>query len=107
MKILIIGSTTYLDSMIKYKDRRILLLNGDEIRIAEFDSFKGSEYAMCSLNRSNIEWADEIHILWDGRSTGTIFDIGMCFALRKKIKIVYLESKSFINFVKEFEKRGS
>lgn len=32
-----------------------------------------------------IKCADEVHVLWDENSKGSHFDLGMAFALRKKI----------------------
>ena len=57
-------------------------------------------------NRANIEQADEIWVFWDGRSQGTILDLGMAFALRKKIRIKYLEEKTIVNILKEYTIEG-
>ena len=46
------------------------------------------------------EKADEVHVIWDGRSVGTVFDFGMAFALRKPIKIVYIEPKTITGVMK-------
>jgi nucleoside 2-deoxyribosyltransferase len=40
---------------------------------------------ICMTNRAAIEAADEVHVIWDGESTGSIFDLGVAFASRKKI----------------------
>lgn len=64
---------------------------------AEFD-----DYRICTYNRTIIEWADEVHIMWDQRSMGTIFDFGMAFALRKPIKIVYMEEKTFRGVMEKY-----
>lgn len=44
---------------------------------------------ICTDNRRAIEWADEIHIWWQWtkrrKSTGSLFDFGIAFALGKKI----------------------
>ena len=58
---------------------------------------------ICEDNRAAIESADEVHIWFNPRSTGSIFDLGMTFALRKKIVLVNpemvepTEGKSFNN----------
>ena len=34
---------------------------------------------------------------------GTVFDLGMAFALRKKVKVVYINPKSFRNLIHQME----
>jgi hypothetical protein len=103
LKIAIIGSTQYKDKMQKHCDD--LKAKGNPALMPVFDGSL-QEYKCCSRNRTNIEWADEIHVFWDARSIGTIFDLGMCFALRKRIKLMYLNPKTLINFVNQYEKMG-
>lgn len=59
---------------------------------------------ICRENRSAIEDADIVHVIWDGKSQGCLFDLGMAFALRKTIEVVSLpsstEGKSFQNMVR-------
>ena len=98
MKIAIIGSTQYISKFESLRNR--LKIQGHEVRIPAFDDIKGDEYDICAYNRDVIMWADEVYLIWDGRSIGAIFDIGMCFALQKKLVIEYLEPKAFVNFVK-------
>lgn len=40
---------------------------------------------ICSDNRQAIKDADEVHVWWNGKSEGSFFDLGMTFALNKKI----------------------
>lgn len=40
---------------------------------------------ICKQNRSAIIDADVVIIFWDGKSQGCLFDLGMAFALNKKI----------------------
>lgn len=103
MKILLIGSTQYRDKFLQHK--RKLLKAGHQVRTPKFDDFKGTELEMCCMNRKLVEWCDELHIIWDGRSLGTIFDIGMAYALRKPWRLVYLEKKSFVNLIKQHEEQ--
>lgn len=42
---------------------------------------------ICMQNLAATEAADEIHVWWNHESNGSIFDLGMAFALRKKIVI--------------------
>lgn len=102
MKITIIGTTSYQEKMEKHK--RALERQQHEVALPAFDNFVGmNELQVCEYNRDKIEWADEVHIIWDARSMGTIFDFGMCFALRKKVKLIYLNSKTFPNLIRQYE----
>ena len=58
---------------------------------------------MCKHNRSLLEQADEIHVIWDQRSLFTIFDLGMAFALRKKLRVIFLEPKTFAGVMRKWE----
>ena len=58
---------------------------------------------ICADNRAGIESADEVHIWWRDDSMGSLFDLGMAWALRKPLLIANkegvepTESKSFQN----------
>jgi hypothetical protein len=101
MKVTIIGSLGYKDKMLAHKAE--LEKVGHEVKMPAFDDLKdASEMEICDYNRAAIEWANEVHIIWDARSIGTIFDLGMCFAMRKHIKIIWLNSKTLINLMKQY-----
>jgi len=102
MRIAIIGSSQYKDMIAGHAVR--LIVQGHEVKAPAFDDFEGlDELGVCEYNRSIIEWAEEVHIFWDQRSMGTIFDFGMAFALRKPVKVVYLEKKTFAGVMKKYE----
>jgi len=58
---------------------------------------------ICKDNRKAIRKADEIHVWWNEKSQGSIFDLGMVFASAKKIVLANPEmiastpQKSFNN----------
>jgi nucleoside 2-deoxyribosyltransferase len=52
------------------------------------DQHDTSGFRICRDNRAAIEAADEIHVIWDGHSQGSLFDLGMAFALRKHVVVV-------------------
>lgn len=60
-------------------------------------------YRICQDNKRAILAADAVHIVWDGKSQGCLFDLGMAFALGKKVIPIHLpeptEGKSFQNMV--------
>ena len=104
MTITIIGSSQYRDKFDLWKET--LEKEGHAVLIPAFDSHKDlDELKICEYNRDKIEQADEVHIIWDQRSGGTVFDFGMAFALRKPIKLVYLEPKTFTGVMRLYEKK--
>lgn len=62
-------------------------------------------FVICEENRRALSSADEIHIFWDKNSSGSLFDLGMAFALNKPLVIVNPEEliitqgKSFANMI--------
>jgi nucleoside 2-deoxyribosyltransferase len=102
MKIAIIGSTQYGE---KFKQlAEDLYLRGHIVKTPAFDHHPDlDELGVCEFNREMIEWADKVMMIWDRRSTGTIFDFGMVFALRKPFEIHYLEPKTFENVMRKYE----
>lgn len=50
--------------------------------------------------------ADVVHFVWDGISQGCLFDLGMAFAMQKKIIVISVpdltDGKSFQNMVTEW-----
>ena len=63
---------------------------------------------ICSDNRDAIADADAVHFMWDGKSQGCLFDLGVAFALNKPIVPVDMppptEGKSFQNMVRAWSK---
>jgi len=64
--------------------------------------------SICNQNLSAIDDADVVHFIWDGESQGCLFDLGMAFALDKKIIPIKMppltDGKSFQNMVTEWAK---
>lgn len=72
-------------------------------------------FNICVENCKAIREADEVHIIWDGKSQGSMFDLGIVFCWwsifgTKKIVPVELplptEGKSFQNMIMEWSKRN-
>jgi hypothetical protein len=81
--------------------------DGHDVRTPAFDMHPDlDELGICEYNRGLIEWADEVHVIWDGRSVGVIFDLGMLFALRKPLVIEYIESKTFKGVMEKYAERS-
>lgn len=63
---------------------------------------------ICRQNRNAIRNADEIHIFYNKTSQGTHFDMGVAFALNKRIKIIeneeFGEGKSYPRMLTEWVK---
>ena len=82
---------------------------GWEVHWPHRDTNQEDEHGLniCKENRGAIITADIVHIVWDGKSTGSLFDMGMAFALGKEIKIIELplltRGKSFQNMITRWE----
>jgi hypothetical protein len=65
---------------------------------------------ICTQNKNAIINADEIHVYWNSKSTGSLFDFGMAFSLGKPIRLINdvkkTPHKSFENVLLELEKCG-
>jgi hypothetical protein len=105
-RVVIIGTTSYRDKMVAHS---LMLHEQDEsmeVKIPAFDSIMDlDDLGVCEYNRALIEWADEVHMIWDQRSIGTIGDFFMCFALHKPFKIVYLNPKTILGVMQKYEKK--
>ena len=67
-------------------------------------------YQICTANMEAIKAADVLHLVWDGVSQGCLFDLGIAFALGKKVIPILLppktDGKSFQNMVIEWAGRA-
>ncbi len=62
---------------------------------------------ICWLNRRAIEEAEVCFIVWDGESYGCMFDLGIAYALKKRVVMVSSPdsrkgSQSWAEFVKRY-----
>jgi nucleoside 2-deoxyribosyltransferase len=59
---------------------------------------------ICRDNLAAIQNADAVAVIWDGKSQGCLFDLGMAFALGKPVIAIELptptDGKSFQNMVR-------
>lgn len=64
---------------------------------------------ICKQNKAAIKNCDLFYVIWDGKSQGVLFDLGIAFALGKKVRGVvgYLPAqtyhKSFQNLIYQLE----
>lgn len=101
MKITIIGTTSYQGKMAEHANR--LKAAGCDVKVPAFDNHPDlDDLGVCKYNRDLIEWADEVHLFWDQRSMGTVFDFGMAFMARKPLKILYMETKTFKGVMEKY-----
>ncbi len=70
---------------------------------------------ICFDNRNAIKRADEIHVYWNGKSSGSLFDLGMCFMYGKLVFLINNKDvkrdakkgkKSFQNFLLALERKS-
>jgi nucleoside 2-deoxyribosyltransferase len=64
---------------------------------------------ICRDNLAAIKAADCVYVVWDGKSQGVLFDLGMAFALDKPVVPLrlpeYTDAKSFQNMVRAWAGR--
>lgn len=76
----------------EYKEKILKLVNnleasGNSVHWPMRDTNQNDDtgFHICLDNMKAIESADEIYVIWDGKSQGVLFDLGMAFALGKKV----------------------
>jgi hypothetical protein len=89
--------------------------DGDQVHLPCRDTDQDDPigFAICQENLEAIINSDEIHIAWDPTSRGSVFDLGMAFALNTPIKIIwkysaglsYKPGKCFENMIKRWEQQ--
>jgi len=100
-KVALIGSSQYTEKFKEVFDR--LTAQGHIVRMPALDDRPElDELGIMEHNRELIEWADEVHVIWDARSIMTIGDWCMAYALRKPIFIAYMEPKRIHNFMMKY-----
>lgn len=66
-----------------------------------------SSIEICRANTRAIALSDVVFIIWDGKSTGSLFDLGVTFALGKELRVISApdktEGKSFQNLMYEMQ----
>ena len=50
-------------------------------------------------NKEEMKKCDEVHIIWDGVSQGTLVDLGMALGMDKPIKIVNIIPRSWGSYL--------
>ena len=103
LKIMIIGSTQYRQKMQVHKEQ--IEGYGHTVKMPLFDSDVRKEIDIVTENKERIKWADEVHLFWDGRSQGTLWDVAVAFALDKPIRIIFLNPLSLRNCILQITER--
>lgn len=93
MKVAIICPVRNLTSDEAYEiERHILKLqkNGVKVHYPPRDTNQADPigFKICKQNAEAIIDADEVHIFWNGKSKGSMFDLGMAFIINKKIVLI-------------------
>lgn len=94
------GETSKLENYVASREK-----TGDVVHWPARDTNQNDKVGLriCTDNRRAIFEADEVHIWFNPASQGTLFDIGIAFALEKKIRLINsemiapTEGKSFAN----------
>lgn len=100
MKIFIAHSTGMLKDALEYTG----LLEQEEgvkcyVPIRDTEQVLTTEAEILRTNLSAIKDSEEVHVLWDLSSLGTIFDLGCAYALDKPIYIVKTKKHHWVKFI--------
>jgi len=65
-------------------------------------------FNICNYHLEALKNCQKVHIFWDNNSKGSHFDLGMAFALGKKIKLIKayqqdIKEKSYLKVIKCYE----
>ena len=102
-KIAIIGSSGLYPEMKEHEME--MRQRGHAVRMPTLDRDSASVEKIVDSNKKGIQEADEVHLFWDGRSTGTILDLGMVIAFNKPLVIQKLEKKSIPEYVEKYAEK--
>ena len=62
--------------------------------------FNGAwENVILAKNLEGVKWCDEVHVIWDLSSLGTVFDMGSAYALGKPIYVIQLKDHHWGRFM--------
>jgi hypothetical protein len=97
----------------EYSDRYVALLEGTGIRVFypprdtdQIDPGGGLRILRDNFYRGFL-MCREIHIIWNPNSQGSMFDLGLCFAIRKPLRVVNpvrrTPEKSFQNAILDWQ----
>jgi len=84
LKIYIAHSLGLSDYVAEYVKR--LEKEGNKVYFPHRDTSQNATPTIILLeNWRGIKWCDEVHVIWNGKSFGTIFDLGNAYAIGKPI----------------------
>ena len=89
VKIFIIHSLGLTKQAVEYAEE--LEAHGHETYVPGRDTDQTTVSTILASNRAGMEWSDEVHLIWDLSSLGSVFDLGMAYALRKPTYIRYVK----------------
>lgn len=99
----------YIEDFVKEKNQNGMEVHAPHMHTVQQDMFGG--YAICYQNANAIAESNEIDMYYDQNSTGSVFDLGVAYALNKKLvilnneDIIFDESDPIDCIVKEWNNR--
>jgi len=64
---------------------------------------------ICNANRKAIKTSDEVHVYYDSKSSGSLFDLGIAYGLEKPVRLINEVQatdgkKGFNNFLRSIDR---
>lgn len=83
----------WIENFVKEKHNEGYIIHAPHLHTVQNDLFGG--YAICKQNALAVATSDEIDIYYDQTSTGSVFDLGVAYALNKPLVLLNREEIKF------------
>ncbi|MBE6138912.1 MAG: hypothetical protein E7174_00180 [Firmicutes bacterium] len=85
----------WIENFVKEKNTEGFIIHAPHLHTIQSDLFGG--YAICRQNANAVATSEEIDIYYDQSSTGSVFDLGVAYALNKPLLLLNKEEIIFDN----------
>lgn len=85
----------WIENFVKEKHTEGYIIHAPHLHTVQSDLFGG--YAICRQNANAVATSEEIDIYYDQSSTGSVFDLGVAYALNKPLVLLNKEEIIFDN----------
>ncbi|MBO4570147.1 MAG: hypothetical protein J5689_02915 [Clostridia bacterium] len=84
---------TWIENFVKEKYNNGYKIHAPHLHTRQTDLFGG--YAICRQNAEAVASSQEVNIYYDQSSTGSVFDLGVAYALHKPLKVLNRDQITF------------
>nr|MCR5553896.1 hypothetical protein [bacterium] len=84
---------TWIENFVKEKYNNGYQIHAPHLHTRQTDLFGG--YSICRQNAEAVASSQEVNIYYDQSSTGSVFDLGVAYALHKPLKVLNRDQITF------------